>query len=462
MLIGQGAAGAADEVVQVAELLGAGVAKALLGKAVLPDDLPFVTGPVGLLGSTASYEMMENCDTLLMVGTSFPYSEWLPEEGKARCVEIDLDGRMIGIRYPTDVALVGDAKDTLKELIPKLERKEDRSWRERIEKEVAEWWRVLDDRAHEEGEPANPQRVIWELSQRLPDRAIVCADSGSSTNWWARHLKLREGMKASLSGTLATMGPGTPYAIAAKFAFPDRPVIAIVGDGAFQMNGMNELITVKRYWERYWKDDPRLVFCVFNNQDLNQVTWEQRVLVGRPEVHGHAVDSRRALPRVRQAARPRRRLLRVGRRRSATPGPRRCRPAGRACSRSRPTRRSRRSRRTFVSTRRRRWRRRWSKATRSASGSWRSRWSGSCRSSRSRFRGGRDGRRRRRHGGRVVEAAAYEIPTDGPDGRETDGTLAWDSTTIVVVHAGAGGETGLGYTYAHAAAARWSPTSSRR
>ena len=286
MLVGQGAAEAASEVVQVAELLGAGVAKALLGRSVLPDDLPFVTGPVGLLGSTASYELMEGCDTLFMIGTSFPYSEWLPEEGKARCVEIDLDGRMIGMRYPTDVALVGDARDTLKELIPKLRRKEDRSWRERIEQEVSEWWRVVEDRALEAGEPMNPQRVIWELSQRLPDGAIITADSGSSTNWWARQLRLREGMKASLSGTLATMGPGTPYAIAAKFAFPDRPVIAIVGDGAFQMNGMNELITVKRYWEHYWRDNPTLVFCVFNNEDLNQVTWEQRVLSGDPKFLG--------------------------------------------------------------------------------------------------------------------------------------------------------------------------------
>ena len=286
ILVGQGAAEAADEVVQVAELLGAGVAKALLGRSVLPDDLPFVTGPVGLLGSTASYEMMEGCDTLLMIGTSFPYAEWLPEEGKARCVEIDLDGRMIGMRYPTDVALVGDARDTLTELIPRLRRKDDRSWRERIEQEVAEWWRVVEDRALEGGEPVNPQRVIWELSRRLPVGAIITADSGSSTNWWARQLRLREGMKASLSGTLATMGCGTPYAIAAKFAFPERPVIAIVGDGAFQMNGMNELITVKRYWERHWQDNPTLVFCVFNNQDLNQVTWEQRVLSGDPKFLG--------------------------------------------------------------------------------------------------------------------------------------------------------------------------------
>jgi len=284
MLIGQGAAEAADEVVEAAELLGAGVAKALLGRAVLPDDLPFVTGPVGLLGSKPSYELMENCDTLFMIGTSFPYSEWLPKEGQARGVEIDLDGRLIGIRYPMEVHLVGDAHDTLRELIPLLERKEDRSWREKIEGEVEEWWRVLEDRAMMDADPMNPQRVVHELSKQLPGDAIVTADSGSSTNWWARQLRMKKGNLASLSGTLATMGPGTPYAIGAKFAFPERPVIAFVGDGAFQMNGMNEMLTVKRYWERW--SNPTLVFCVFNNEDLNQVTWEQRVLAGDPKYMG--------------------------------------------------------------------------------------------------------------------------------------------------------------------------------
>jgi pyruvate dehydrogenase (quinone) len=285
MLIGQGAAGARDEVIETAELLGAGVAKALLGKDVLPDDLPFVTGPIGLLGSTASYELMKGCDTLLMVGTSFPYSEFLPKEGQARCVEIELEASRVGIRYPVDVPLIGDAKETLRALIPKLERKQDRSWREHIEQQVEEWWRVVEDRAFQDGDPMNPQRVVWELSQRLPDDAIVCADSGSSTNWFARDLRLKAHNRASLSGTLATMGPGVPYAIAAKFAHPGRPVIAFVGDGAFQMNGMNELITVKRYHER-WQDNPALVFCVFNNQDLNQVTWEQRVLTGDPKFPG--------------------------------------------------------------------------------------------------------------------------------------------------------------------------------
>jgi pyruvate dehydrogenase (quinone) len=281
MLVGQGASGAEDEVIEVAELLGAGVAKALLGRAVLPDDLPFVTGPIGLLGSTASYELVTNCDTLLLVGTSFPYAEWLPEEGQARGVEIDIDGRMIGIRYPMDVHLVGDACETLRALIPRLERKEDRSWRELVESEVAEWWRVVEKRSLQHMEPMNPQRVAWELSARLPDDVILTADSGSSTTWWARELKLRRGMLASLSGNLATMGPGTPYAIAAKFAHPDRPVVAFVGDGAFQMNGVNELITIKRYWERW--SNPTLVLCVFVNRDLNQVTWEQRALGGDPK-----------------------------------------------------------------------------------------------------------------------------------------------------------------------------------
>jgi len=284
MLVGQGALGASQEVEQTAELLGAGVAKALLGRTVLPDDLPFVTGPIGLLGSTASYDMMESCDALLMVGTSFPYAEWLPKEGQAKCVEIDIKASMIGIRYPVDVFLIGDAKETLTELNGRLKRKEDRAWRETIEENVREWWRINEDRAMQDADPMNPQRVVHELSQRLPDDAIVTADSGSSTNWWARQLKLRRGNMASLSGTLATMGPGVPYAIAAKFAYPERPVIAFVGDGAFQMNGMNELLTVKRYHERW--PDQRLVICVFNNQDLNQVTWEQRVLSGDPKYPG--------------------------------------------------------------------------------------------------------------------------------------------------------------------------------
>jgi pyruvate dehydrogenase (quinone) len=287
ILIGQGAMNAADEVVEVAETLGAGVAKALLGKGVLPDDLPFVTGAIGLLGTKPSYDLMMGCEAFLMVGSSFPYSEFLPQEGKARGVQIDIDGRMVGIRYPMEVNLVGDAKETLKALIPKLEHKDDRSWREEVEESVRDWWRLIEERAMLDADPLNPQRVFWELSERLPDGAILTADSGSAANWYARNIKLRKGMMGSLSGTLATMGPGVPYAIAAKFAHPDRPVIALIGDGAFQMNGMNELITVAKY-QRRWRD-PRLIVLVLNNRDLNQVTWEQRALEGDPKYEASQV-----------------------------------------------------------------------------------------------------------------------------------------------------------------------------
>ena len=280
MLVGQGALNATEEVIEAADLLGAGIAKALLGKAAVPDDLAFVTGAIGLLGTKPSSEMMRSCDTLLMVGSSFPYSEFLPEEGQARGVQIDIDGRMLGIRYPMDVHLVGDSAETLRRLIPRLERKADRAWREEIEEGVAEWWQVVEERAHQDADPLNPQRVFHELSPRLPEGCILTSDSGSAANWFARQLKVRRGMMASLSGNLATMGPGVPYAIGAKFAHPDRPVIALVGDGAMQMNGINELITIRKYWERW--SDPRLVVLVLHNGDLNQVTWEQRAMEGDP------------------------------------------------------------------------------------------------------------------------------------------------------------------------------------
>jgi pyruvate dehydrogenase (quinone) len=280
ILAGSGARGADDELVEAAELLGAGVAKALLGRDVLPDDLPFVTGSIGLLGTRPSYELMSGCDTLLIVGSSFPYSEWLPKEGQARGVQIDRDPGRLSIRYPVEVPLAGDARETLKELLPRLKRKEDRSWREDIEGWNEDWRSLMEAWAMQDGDPINPQRVAFELSKQLPDGCILAADSGSSTTWFARDLRLRKGMRASLSGTLATMGPAVPYSIAAKFAFPERPVIAFVGDGAFQMNGMNELITIAKYHERW--SDQRLVICVFNNQDLNMVTWEQRVMAGDP------------------------------------------------------------------------------------------------------------------------------------------------------------------------------------
>src|SRR5205085_606443 len=284
MLIGAGAMRAGDEVLQVADVLGAGVAKALLGKAALPDDLPGVTGSIGLLGTKPSWDLMSGCDTLLMVGSSFPYSEFLPKEGQARGVQIDIDGKMLGIRYPMEVNLVGDSAETLRALMPWLQRKQDRSWREKIEREVAEWWNLIEHRAHMSADPINPQLVFHELSKRLPDGAILCSDSGSAANWFARDVKLRKGMMASLSGTLATMGPGVPYAIAAKFAHPTRPVFALVGDGAMQMNGINELITIAKY-RHHWADQ-RLVILVLNNRDLNQVTWEQRAVSGDPKFEG--------------------------------------------------------------------------------------------------------------------------------------------------------------------------------
>jgi pyruvate dehydrogenase (quinone) len=284
MLVGAGALGATDEVIEVADILGAGVAKALLGKAVLPDALPYVTGSIGLLGTKPSWNLMMECDTLLMVGSNFPYSEFLPKPGQARGIQIDIDGRMLGIRYPMEVNLVGDAADTLRVLVPYLERKADRTWRNKVEADVAEWWKVLEGRAMVEANPINPQRVFWELSSRLPDDCILSSDSGSSANWYARDVKIRRGMMASLSGTLATMGPGVPYAISAKFAFPSRVAIALVGDGAMQMNGINGLITIAKYWKEW--SDPRLIVLVLNNRDLNQVTWEQRAFAGDPKFEG--------------------------------------------------------------------------------------------------------------------------------------------------------------------------------
>ncbi|WP_329253817.1 thiamine pyrophosphate-requiring protein [Actinoallomurus sp. NBC_01490] len=281
ILVGQGARSAAAEVMEIAELTGAGVAKALLGKDVLPDDLPYVTGAIGLLGTRPSYELMRDCDTLLIVGSNFPYSQFLPEFGDARGIQIDIDGRMIGMRYPTEVNLVGDAAETLRALIPLVKRKKKRSWRETIEENVARSWSVIERQAHVEADPVNPMLLFWELNPRLPDDTIVTSDSGSAANWYARDLKFRAGMRGSLSGTLATMGCGVPYAIGAKFAHPDRPVIAFVGDGAMQMNGMNELITMKRYMSEW--SDPRLIVAVLHNNDLNQVTWELRAMSGAPK-----------------------------------------------------------------------------------------------------------------------------------------------------------------------------------
>ncbi|MFP8905975.1 thiamine pyrophosphate-requiring protein [Streptomyces atacamensis] len=281
VLIGQGARGARSEVEQIADVLGAGVAKALLGKDALPDTLPYVTGAIGLLGTRPSYELMRDCDTLLMIGSSFPYTQFMPGLDQARAVQIDIDPHMVGLRYPFEVNLVGDARATLERLLPLLHRKEDRAWRHTVEENVSRWWEVMQRRAAVDADPVNPEYVVHALDGLLPENAIVTADSGSAANWYARHLRFRGEVRGSLSGTLATMGPAVPYAIGAKFAHPDRPVIALVGDGSMQMNGLMELVTAAKYHSRW--SDPRLVVGVLNNGDLNQVTWEMRAMSGSPQ-----------------------------------------------------------------------------------------------------------------------------------------------------------------------------------
>jgi len=294
MLVGQGARGARHEVTQAADLLGAGVAKALLGKDVLSDELPWVTGSIGLLGTRPSYEMMQDCDTLLTIGSSFPYTQFMPGLDQARAVQIDVDGAMIGMRYPYEVNLVGDAAATLRSLLPLLERKEERSWQEELQDRVRRWWETMDAEAQVSADPVNPMRIFHEFSRQAPEDAIIAADSGSAANWYARQIRMRGSMRGSLSGNLATMGPAVPYAIGAKFAHPTRPAIAFEGDGAMQMNGLAELITISRYWQTW--SDPRLVVAVLHNNDLNQVTWELRAMGGTPKF----VESQ-ALPEVSYA-----------------------------------------------------------------------------------------------------------------------------------------------------------------
>ncbi|WP_189858232.1 thiamine pyrophosphate-requiring protein [Streptomyces poonensis] len=280
ILVGQGAAGARAEVRRIAELLGAGVAKALLGKDALSDELPYVTGAIGLLGTRPSYELMRDCDTLLTIGSSFPYSQFLPEYGKARAVQIDIDPHMVGMRYPYEVNLIGDARATLQRLIPMLDGDRGHEWFDTVCANVARWREVMARRARLSADPIHPEYVAHALDPLLPPNAIVTADSGSAANWYARHITLRDRMRGSLSGTLASMGCGVPYAIGAKFAHPDRPVVALVGDGAMQMNGLAEMITAAKYRNQW--DDPRLVVGVWNNRDLNQVTWEMRSMEGAP------------------------------------------------------------------------------------------------------------------------------------------------------------------------------------
>jgi pyruvate dehydrogenase (quinone) len=278
MLVGAGALHATDEVIAIAERLNAGIAKALLGKAVVPDNLPFVTGSLGLLGTKPSWDLMKDCDTFLMVGSTFPYSEFLPKPGNARGVQIDIDGANVSLRYPMEYSLIGDSKETLAALLPMLKQNSNTAWRKTIEENVSTWWKTLEERAMSSADPINPQRIFWELSPLLPDRVIMTGDSGSVANWYARDIKIRRGMMGSLSGGLASLGAATPYAVAAKMAYPDRPVIGFIGDGAMQMNGLNVMITVSKYWKQW--SDPRFIIMVLNNQDLNQVTWEERVQLG--------------------------------------------------------------------------------------------------------------------------------------------------------------------------------------
>ncbi|RYZ06114.1 MAG: thiamine pyrophosphate-requiring protein [Myxococcales bacterium] len=281
LLVGAGALAAGDEVLRVAERLDAGIAKALLGKAAVPDDLPCVTGSIGWLGTRASNEMMKQCDTLLIVGSQFPYTEYLPKPGQARAVQIDIDGKALGGRYPTEVDLAGDSAETLRALLPLLEPRATSPFREQVRALIAESRREQDELAMGEAHPLNPARVFWELNRVLPDDLVIAGDCGTATFWYAKYLDLRKGMLASLSGTLATMGSALPYALAAKVSFSDRPVLALVGDGAMQMNGLNALITVAQHWKD-WKD-PRLVIVVLNNRQLSYVTWEQRAMEGDPK-----------------------------------------------------------------------------------------------------------------------------------------------------------------------------------
>ncbi len=292
MLVGAGALGCEDELMAVADRLGAGCAKALLGKCALPDDLPWVTGQIGLLGTKPSWDLMQGCDTLLMIGSNFPWTEFLPKEGTARGVQIDLKGEHLSLRYPMEVNLVGHTKQTLKALLPLLRQNEETGWRKTIASGLDEWWKVIEARAMTSADPVNPQRIFTELSKQLPDNVIMTADSGSVADWYARDIKVRRGMMGSLSGGLASLGAATPYAIAAKMAYPDRPVIGFIGDGAFQMNGMSEMITVSKYWKKW--SNPCFVMMVLNNRDLNQVTWEERVESGSGKT-----ESTQSIPDVR-------------------------------------------------------------------------------------------------------------------------------------------------------------------
>lgn len=274
LLVGQGARQAQSEVAAIAEKLGAGIATSLLGKPYVDEMLPFAVGTMGHLGSTASAHLLGNCDTLLIVGSNDPWTEFYPPPGAARAVQIDVDGRKIGNRYPVEVGLLGNAAETLRLLSARLRVRPAQPWREEVEGKVREWRRLTEKRAGVPAKPVNPERVVRELNGRLPGNAQLSVDVGSCVYWYARQLILPPGVPAHLSGTLASMGCSIPYGIAAKLARPKRPLVVLAGDGAMQMAGVAELITVAHRW-RSWAD-PRFVVCVFNNRDLADVTWEQR------------------------------------------------------------------------------------------------------------------------------------------------------------------------------------------
>jgi pyruvate dehydrogenase (quinone) len=275
ILAGRGALDATDELENAAELLAAPIVKALLGKAAVPDDSPYTTGGIGLLGTKPSQEALEDCDTLLMLGTSFPYIEYLPKPGQARGIQIELDPKRIGLRYPVEVGLVGDARNTLRELIPLLKRKEDRSFLQAAQAAMKDWWELMEKRATRPDRPMKPQVVAWELGKRLRDDAIVSCDSGTIATWWARYILARRGQMHSLSGNLATMAPGLPYTLAAQVAFPNRQCVAFVGDGGFSML-MAEFVTAVKY-----KLPVKVV--IIKNNTLGQIKWEQMVFLGNPE-----------------------------------------------------------------------------------------------------------------------------------------------------------------------------------
>ena len=431
---------------EVADLLGAGVAKALLGKDVLSDELPWVTGSIGLLGTRPSYELMKGCDTLLTVGSSFPYTQFMPAFDQARAVQVDVDPKQIGMRYPYEVNLVGDARTTLRALIPLLHRKTDRGWRDEVESSVSRWWETMYAEAMVEADPVNPMRLFAELSPLLPDDVIVTADSGSAANWYARQLKFRGHMRGSLSGNLATMGPGVPYGIGAKFGNPETPVVVFAGDGAMQMNGMAELITIKHYWQQW--ADPRLVVAVLHNNDLNQVTWEMRAMAGSPKF-----AESQTLPDVDYAAF----ASSLGLQGIAVDKPDDLRTAwANALSADRPTVLDVRvdpdvppipPHATYDQMK---------DAAKALLHGDENRWGVVARGHQDQGPGVPSPRKGLSHGPPrsarttmsatvdAVDVAVFTVPTDQP---EADGTCSWDATTMVLVEVRSGTTTGLGWTY---------------